>query len=234
MRTYSKFATGETIAMLDKLIQKPPAAEYREVMRALGNEFAKTVAQKVERAKRILLICTNEDADFLAAGLLEGLRVLGFNHVALTCFWNDRVHLTSDWDVAPIIRRYAEPTKIVDVFIVAKSIISSGCVVRTNISELVYDKNPEKVLIVAPVILHGTAQQLRDEFPPSVSEKFEFCWFAEDNERKDNGEVIPGIGGSVYELLDVGDSASKNNYIPEIVKERRMRLSAASQERRRL
>ncbi len=234
MRTYSKFATKETKAMLDKLISRPPAAEYREVMYALGNEFSKTIAQKVERPKRILLICTNEDADFLAAGLLEGLRAKGFNHVALTCFWNDRVHLTADWDVAPIVRRYSEPTKVIDVFIVAKSIISSGCVVRTNISELVYDKNPEKVLIVAPVIFNGTEQQIRNEFPSSVSERFEFYCFAEDSERKDNGEVVPGIGGSVYELLDVGTSASKNNYIPEIVKERRLRLSAASQSRRRL
>ena len=123
-----------------------------------------------------------------------------------------------------------EPVKVVDVFVVAKSIISSGYVVRTNISELVYDREPNKVLIVAPVILHGTEQQIRDEFAPSVSEKFEFYWFAEDNERKENGEVIPGIGGSVYELLDVGTSASKNNYIPEIVKERRMQLSTARQE----
>ena len=234
MRTYSQFATNNARAMLYKLISQPPVAEYREAMYALGNEFSQPIAQKVGKNKRIMLICTNEDADFLAAGLIEGLRVRGFDHVALTCFWNDRVSLTSEREIAPIVRRYSEPTGIVDVFIVAKSIISSGCVVRTNLSELVYDKNPSEVLIVAPVILRGAEKQIRDEFPPSVSEKFEFYWFAEDNERKENGEVVPGIGGSVYELLEVGTSATKNNYIPEIVKRRRVRLSTTGQKRKRI
>ena len=225
MRKYSKLATSATKAMLEKLISRPPAFEYRQTMRDLGGEFSKTLARQIERTQRLLLICTNEDADFLAAGLLDGLRGQGFNHIALTCFWNDRVHLTEGRDVAPIVRRYMEPVKSVDVFIVVKSIISSGCIVRTNISELVYDKNPARVLIVAPVVLRGTLKQISEEFPATISEKFEFYWFAQDDERRENGEVVPGIGGSVYELLDVGTSASKNNYVPEIVRERRTRLS---------
>ena len=116
--------------------------------------------------------------------------------------------------------------KSADAFLVVKSIISSGCVVRTNISELVYDKKPARVLIVAPVVLSGTMEQIREEFPRPIADKFEFYWFAQDNKRKENGEVIPGIGGSVYERLGVGDSETKNNYIPEIVKKRRIQLSA--------
>ena len=225
MRRYSKLATAETRALLEKLISKPPAFEYRQAMRDLGTAFAKTLAQNIEKTKRLLLICTNEDADFLATGLLEGLRDQGFSRIAFACFWNDRVHLTKDRDVAPIVRRYLEPIKSADAFLVVKSIISSGCVVRTNISELVYDKNPARVLIVAPVILSGTMEQIREEFPLSIAEKFEFYWFAQDDERKENGEVIPGIGGSVYERLGVGNSETKNGYIPEIVKKRRVQLT---------
>jgi hypothetical protein len=45
-------------------------------------------------------------------------------------------------------------------------------------------------------------------------------WFASDKEKKGDS-VIPGIGGSVYELLGFKNSEDKNKYMPTIVKERR-------------
>jgi len=51
--------------------------------------------------------------------------------------------------------------------------------------------------------------------------------FAIDN-KKDGENVIPGIGGSVYELLGLGDSKEKNRYMPKIVKERRAKIYGES------
>lgn len=66
--------------------------------------------------------------------------------------------------------------------------------------------------------------RLEGEFEPSISSRFKYAWFAEDDESKENGEVIPGVGGSVYELLGIGDSKTKNSFVPELVRERRKLL----------
>lgn len=50
--------------------------------------------------------------------------------------------------------------------------------------------------------------------------KFEFVTFAIDEDRLENGEVVPGIGGMVYPRLGLGDVAAKNSYIPEMVMSR--------------
>ena len=102
MRRYSELATAETRALLDTLLRKPSAFEYRQAMRDLGTAFAQPLAPTLAKTKRLLLICTNEDADFLATGLLDGLRDQGFPPIALACFWNDRAHLTKERDVLPL------------------------------------------------------------------------------------------------------------------------------------
>lgn len=131
-------------------------------------------------------------------------------------------------DVAPIVRSYIEPSSPggIDVFIVVKSIISSGCVVRTNISELVYDHSPERILVVSPVMLAGAEQSLESEFDTSISEKFDYVWFAQDSEKEADGTVVPGVGGTVYELLGIGTSETKNSFVPQLVQERRSALAA--------
>lgn len=116
-------------------------------------------------------------------------------------------------DLAPIVRRYVEPATP-DAFLVVKSIISSGCVVRTNITELVYDLDPARVLIFAPVIYKDADERLCQEFDDALARRFEFYWFAEDDE-KEGENVIPGIGGQVYERLGIGTRADKNRYTPE-------------------
>lgn len=49
---------------------------------------------------------------------------------------------------------------------------------------------------------------------------FQFFYFAKDDERTPEGEVIPGIGGNVYYRLGFEGQDSKNKYIPEVVKAR--------------
>lgn len=157
-------------------------------------------------------------------GVLNGLLALGGPAVRVACFWNDRKRISGSAsnfqvELAPIIRRYVEPGEV-DALLVVKSIISSACVVRTNITELVYDLDPAHVLIFAPVIYKGANERLGREFDREIARRFEFHWFAEDDE-KQGESVIPGIGGQVYERLGIGSEADKNRYTPELVQERR-------------
>lgn len=227
MRTYEAIASDTVKTKLGRLIERPDKDEYRSLMTSLGEELAAVVVSRVESNDRLLLVCTNEDADFLARGLLRGLERAGKMQIALACFWNERKRI-GDVDVAPIVRRYIEPASEIDVFVVVKSIISSACVVRTNISELVYDYRPKRIIVAAPVVLAGATRNLEDEFDTSIAQRFEYVWFAQDDERKSDGEVVPGIGGSVYELLGIGTSATKNTFVPELVRERRTALAQAN------
>jgi hypothetical protein len=232
MRTFSPHAGAEVQGLLQRLADRVPPLEYRRAMQGLGTELARVAAAGQDPAQSVLLICTNEDADFLAQGVLDGLQAHGFSHIALACFWNDRQRVPSDvgptLDTAPIVRRYVEPTDAVDVFVVVKSVISSACVVRTNITELVYEKTPQRIFITSPVMYARARAGLQADFPPDIARLFEYVWFAEDDERKEDGEVVPGIGGSVYELLGIGNKDTKNQYTPDLVRRRRAALYAAS------
>ena len=227
MRTYSERSTLEVRQLLHRLTESSvitPPLEYRETMRRLGIAWTECFPEAFLGLERLLLVCTNEDADFLARGILQGLKTAGGPHVSLACFWNNRASVPgsagSRVEIAPIIRRYVEPNQS-EAFLVVKSIISSACVVRTNITELVYEYNPSRILVFAPVVLQGAEDRLKQEFDEAIADRFEFFWFALDTDKKDDGEVVPGIGGSVYERLGVGSSTEKNRYIPELVKERR-------------
>jgi hypothetical protein len=74
---------------------------------------------------------------------------------------------------------------------------------------------------VAPVLFKEAIPNLKKEFPTQISNRFEFIYFAIDNEINEVQEVIPGIGGSVYKRLGLEDGQKKNKYIPNVVKERR-------------
>lgn len=127
--------------------------------------------------------------------------------------------------VAPVIREYQEPPQgKVQYLIVAKSIISSGCVVRSNLLHLIGKIDPEVIFIAAPVIYSEAEALLQQEFEPAVYAKFRFVYFAKDDDRTPAGEVVPGVGGMVYERLGIGEQISENRYIPEIVKTRRARF----------
>ena len=180
----------------------------------------------------ICIVCTVEDADFLAKGLLETLAVAGVDasRLKLVCFWNERVRrFTGDdhdsFDIAPIIKQYREDFDLNDaVLVVVKSIISGSCVVKTNLAALIDHVVPQRIIVAAPVMLLGAESRLAEQFPLSTSKRFEYLTFAIDDEKGEDDNVVPGIGGSVYERLGFAD---KTSYVPELVKQRRRGLAHA-------
>jgi hypothetical protein len=102
--------------------------------------------------------------------------------------------------------------------VVVKSVISGSCVVRTNLLALLERVDVTKIYIVAPVVHKKAESTLINEFPPEVAAKFKFIYLAKDEERDSSGEVIPGIGGHVYQLLGLGDQPSRTGYVPSLVK----------------
>ena len=227
-RIYSNFNTDLSKAQLGRLADKTTApVAYKEAMTLLGKCLGEAVSAKIpDPASALYLACTVEDADYLAKGMLAPLE-RHLQSVSLACFWNERFSPfnVSDIKASPIIRKYTEPTdSTVSQLVIVKSIISGGCVVKTNLNDLIQTISPEKIFIVAPVIYSGAEQRLASEFTASISEKFQFIYLAEDDERSDRGEVIPGIGGMVYERLGFDGQEDKNKYVPELVRTRRRQL----------
>lgn len=48
-----------------------------------------------------------------------------------------------------------------------------------------------------------------------------------DSDRTSEGEVIPGIGGMIYERLGSNGQTGKNEYVPKIVNDRRARFRSS-------
>lgn len=210
--------------VLERLLDATSSPQlYRAVMQELGQMLAQEMTATLCDARHILLVCTVEDADFLARGMVETLEASRHTSVHITCFWNERIKLPTA-ELAPIINRYDEPREwgAVDAVIVVKSIISGACVVRTNLMEIL-DSVPASapLLIAAPVLLRGAQDRLRAEFAEATHSRFQFFYLAEDTEKDSQGNVSPGIGGEVYGLLGLGDGTIKNRYRPAILAERR-------------
>ena len=223
-RKWTKFArnTPEVKFLLERLITNKGTDEYRDLMRQIGNFLAKNLIEKdLFKAEAIQVICTVEDADFLARGVIEALEEVGLkDKIRVLCLWNKRVK-DSIIPLAPIILQYEEPVDTNDVIhIVVKSIISGSCVVKTNLARALSKSDSSKILIVAPVMLNGAKKRLNREFSQNISKKFKYVWFATDFQKQ--GEtVVPGVGGSVYQLLGLGDETEKNKYIPHLIEERK-------------
>lgn len=225
-RTFTDFAkkTPKAMALLDELLEhKGDVAHYRENMRMLGEHLATSLLPllHMEKNKNICVICTVEDADYLASGLIKILEN-NFKKIRLLCMWNERIE-QHGVSISPIRKSYIEDySKENAIFIVVKSIISGSCVVKTNLTRAITDTNPKKVFVVAPVMHKNAKDNLEKEFPKKISELFEYINFATDSEKSEDGsDVIPGIGGSVYELYGFENEAAKNKYIPELVRYRR-------------
>jgi hypothetical protein len=222
-RIYSPYTTPIARQLLDQIADKTlPVEAYKAAMLNLGKYLGEQIVQETQRDQQFYLASTVEDADFLAEGMLRLLEQDG-RSIGFACFWNDRTaplgleYLVS----APILKKYQEPATHVDVLIIAKSIISGACVVRTNLEHLIQEIQPSKILIVAPVMYHEAQAALKDAFEPSISQKFQFLAFAQDDERTPAGEVTPGIGGMIYERLGFAGQSDKNQYVPDLVKSRR-------------
>lgn len=230
-RKYSSLINNHIRSLLDTLADKSiEAQQYQETMTKLGMSLGDALLTKIDKEKSVYLASTVEDADFLARGVLTQLE----NHldsVAFACFWNQRFSPfeIEDLTAAPILKKYQEKTlNDVNYLIVIKSIISGACVVKTNLINLIQTITPDNIIIVAPVMYHTAQEKLKNEFDKDIYDKFQFIYFAEDDERTQEGEVIPGIGGMVYERLGFQGQDDKNRYIPEIVKQRRSQLIKAS------
>jgi len=232
-RTYSPFVKDDkdAQALLDVLVSKSAdVAQYRDAMRSLGTHLAQGLKPKLGTPDDhdICVVCTVEDADFLARGVLEGLAEQGLSQkTRMLCLWNGKVR-ESGVSISPVLRQYKEAFDPEGtVFIIVKSIISGACVVKTNLTRAISKAEPSRIFVVAPVMLEGAEKRLEDEFPSGISDKFEYVWFATDTD-KDGENVVPGIGGSVYDRLGLGNEDQKNRYMPEIVKERRSHYAAAT------
>ena len=225
-RTVSKMVTPRAEDSLNELLQaRGDVPRYREAMTALGQELGKQLASQLSRISSVAVVFTVEDADYLARGLLESLsEVVDEANIHVVCLWNKREQLGGA-SVAPIIRRYIEPFDKVDAVVVLKSIISSSCVVRTNLMEILSKTEPEKIYVAAPVMFTGSTSLLEQEFPSGVASKFEYVYFAQDDERDLSTNMVnPGIGGNVYELLGFENQEVKNRYTPRLIGERQLRL----------
>ena len=213
---------SELVARLPKL--KGNVVAYREQMRKIGKHLGSAITPSLtsKASQDICVVCTVEDADFLARGLIDALADAGLSsHVRLTCLWNEKIRVQSI-SASPIVKEYSENyDNNGTIFIIVKSIISGACVVKTNLTRALSEAKPAEVFVAAPVMLVGAEEKLKREFPTSISEKFKFVHFATHFKKDADENVIPGIGGSVYELLGLGDNTGKISYMPELVKERR-------------
>jgi hypothetical protein len=230
-RTYSSLTTQSDQICLNTLIDPATSVDrYREAMFALGVSLGEAILGRLKDINcNIYLACTVEDADFLAKGILKKLEHHSAS-LAFACFWNQRLSPfeIEDLQIAPIIKKYQEPHHTtVNYLVVVKSIISGACVVRTNLMHLIQTIDPDSIFIAAPVIYDSAEDSLKQSFASSIYNKFEFFYFARDDERTAAGEVVPGIGGMIYDRLGFSGQDDKNSYVPEIVKSRRTKMISA-------
>jgi hypothetical protein len=217
-RSFRDAITEAEQSHLQELLDADRPEDYRSTMQRLGEDLGRRVAPMLPGHGTCMLVCTVEDADFLARGFLE---TVGAERVVLHCFWNERRKL-GEFELAPIVRRYVEPAaEDISALIVIKSIISGACVVRTNLMEVLERARPAQIFVVAPVIHAEAERKLEQEFSPELARRFQYVWLARDDAREPNGIVRPGIGGSVYELLGLGGEGLKNRYYPRLIHERR-------------
>jgi hypothetical protein len=220
-RIYNFENKPDVIAALDELLSKESPEVYQQAMYKLGSFLADELIPKLDKNRSYCLASTAEDVDYLAKGLLDSIS----NHVSkvsLACFWNNH-HSPVDGkaSTAPILKQYFDKSVLEsDDIIIVKSVMSGSCVVKTNLTELINKMTPGAVYIASPVAHVNAEAKLKQEFISEISNKFVFTFLAKDEERSNDGEVIPGIGGNVYQLLGFKSQAAKNRYTPKFVLER--------------
>lgn len=206
---------------LDTLVaDRVTVSAYRNAFFSLGRDLGNVIRERFESMGKVLLVCASEDADWLAKGLQTAFTY----KLSLAVFWSKRILVCEDpkIELSPIVKSYIEPDACdCDTMIIVKSIISTSCVVKTQINYLIDRVNPERIIIAAPVMYKDAQSNLEAEFPVEISSKFVYCTFAIDDQRDEStGAVIPGVGGMVYGKLGLGGILQKNSYMPQIVKER--------------
>jgi len=205
--------------VLDLLADKQTSASsYQDAMTQAGSLLAEQLLSNYDLAKErmVCIVSTVEDADFLSAGMHKRLHDEGVR-LSFVCMWNER-DTYGGGSVAPIMRRF-EQTGFEEssCVIVVKSIISSACVVKTNLTAMFEKISPQSIYIAAPVIYKDAEVSLCGEFPSNFSSRFNFTYFAKDDVRTEDGEIVPGVGGNVYKRLGFSGQSGKNAYFPKIV-----------------
>lgn len=216
-RAYSRFANEVAKNALVELLSSTDApVQYQSTMKVLGRCLGDVLNELIPQSARCLVASTAEDADYLSSGVLESLQS---RHETLAAiFWNNHYSIGSG-SVAPIVHKYVQPGyEGADSLVVVKSVISGSCVVRTNILALIERLNVSKIYIVSPVMHIKSEEALRSEFPEEISSKFVFIYFAQDTQKDESGEVIPGIGGQIYQLLGIGKQPAQTGYMPSLVR----------------
>lgn len=227
MRKYENLQYGDETLIrrsLNVLADKTTDVEaYRNAFEILGKELGKILAKKVGSVptEEIMIVCSSEDADWLARGVEIGF---GQGKLPISVYWSTRYTLYESEDdrkveISPIVKAYEETIEKCSLLVIVKSIISSSCVVRTQLTRLIDRINPKMIEIIAPVIYKDGVPNLKRAFPKAINNKFRFLTFAVDENRKGR-EVIPGIGGMVYLRLGLGDINAQNRYIPKMVRSR--------------
>ena len=218
MRTYNTSDTSIRL-LLDNLITSSDPEAYRSTFYQIGKKLGEELKKKINNDSiPVALACTSEDADWLAKGILDTLNL----DVDLCVYWSDRLKFGQDADgkeleYSNIVKSYEEIDDRSKTLIITKSIISSSCVVRSQIMRLVSKYKFDKIYIVAPVMYKDAEHNLRHDFPDNICQLFEFVSFAIDNDLNEKtGWVEPGIGGSVYERLNVDPRL----YYPQIIDSR--------------
>lgn len=228
-RSYSNLTNPAIHVLLDTLIDpNSTPEEYRESMQGIGMSLGNTLlAQIVNTQDGVCIASLAEDADILTKEVLFRLDS-HLESISFTCFWNQYFlpFNYEDLEVAPIIKKYQEPSsRPIKYILFIKSIISKFCTIKTDLTDLLQEMNPEKIFIVAPVISPQTEQEFRSSFS-EIYYKFQFLYFAKDDEFTVEGELEPGIGSNFYEYLGFSEN-TKNRHVPEIVKARRTRFVRA-------
>ncbi len=220
-RSFSNLSTPEVKKELTRLLNEPSFVQYRDAMTKLGQQLGAAVKERIS-SKAFALVTTPEDADFLTRGMLE---MLPRRRAHLACYWTSRHHFPGRADVATVTQSFVDPSmpRTVETVVIAKSIIASGCIVRTNLEKFLTEVKPVRILIAAPVMLSGAEKQLRDDFPPSISKRFEFLTFAIDSVQEGR-TVKPGVGGQVEARL--GLKGKSDRFSPALVKEWRAAMTA--------
>ena len=221
MRIYKNITYNSDLPTIQALqaLSKPgiSVGDYKNAFYQIGSALGDLLNKRVDNNYgNTMLACASEDADWLASGVIDSISQ---KNVSLAVFWNERVTLNqkTKLEYSPIIKSYIEPIENCKTLILVKSIISTSCVVKFQLLHLINKVNPEKILILAPVMYKNAKESLMREFPDYINNKFQFFTFAIDTERSQSGEVIPGVGGMVYPKLGLGDIHEKNKYTPNLV-----------------
>lgn len=224
MRTYKNITFDNdysTIRAMQSLSSPQITVEdYRNSFYQIGQALGRVLNVKTDcQYGNTMLACASEDADWLANGVLD---TITSKKLSLAVFWNSRITLDAKTklEYSPIIKSYVEPIEDCRTLILVKSIISTSCVVKSQLLQLIRQINPQVIYIVSPVMYKDAQKNLEKDFPTEISCKFRFLTFAIDTVKTSEGNIVPGIGGMVYPKLGLGDSNEKNKYTPEIVKRR--------------